>query len=1287
MESLLVRALESKLKYWLRSFSREQFKLQGRSVHLYNLDLNGDVLHAAIGLPPTLRVAQARVGKFELKLPSITYVNSEPIVVEIEQLDLVLVETAGSDHDSSVAANRSQPATPSKASTSYGFADKIADGMTIAVGIVNLMLETRGGGGRGGAAWTPPLASITIRNLLLYTTDENWKVVNLKEARDYFTNKKCIYVFKKLEWDSLSVDLLPHPDMFADENLGDTDKEENRDDAGAKRRFFGGERFLDNISGAAYITMHRTEQNNPLALEVQVVIPEALCPALSEPGLRALLRFMTGVYVCINRGDVDPAAEQSDEAAGRTIVKVSVDHIFLCIKDADFQLELLMQSLTYIRASATDGDCSRAMTRLELGHLFLRDSYSTPSCTLVQPSMRTSPTNFPPVPSFASEKLWPRIYPLDSQLVTRDAPPMLCMFSSHTTPAPRAPNLASQMVVQCQPLMINLQEEACIRIASFLADGVVVERGVVLPDTSLNAMYFSLKEFDLTVPLKSSKFENGTGDGFTGARLHVEGFMLAQSPFLSFRLLNLDEDPSCFAFWKGQPVDASQQRWVMRATQLSIALETEGCYDHAQNVGAPEWAAGLWRCVVMTDPCIEAAMVTADGKALVTVPPPGGIVRLGVSCKSYTSNTSSEQLLFVLRMYGYMGEVSRTLVRVSKGLESGDPGATSKKVGDPGTNLKRASSLGRLAKIAPDDSAVILKVGVLELKLLESVPDQVAVEGPPMVQISSRGISLKATHRMLGGAAVLSSAMSCQDIRVECVETELFSPRGSSGRTSNPLVQFKESFRQSLEDGRQLSFSGAKGLPAMRAVLWIGDERGSMAQAQVAPNGNVKPKRTPFLDISVVHMVPLREEDSDCHNLKVTAKIAGVRLGGGMVYTEALLHRFGVLGDDGGPGEGVTKVMRNLTSGPLGELLRPASGVVPVSQKVPVDAVDDQGWEMGKPDEIDVDLQLQDWLFALEGSEGVADCARADSTVSREQKCWHSTFRCLRVIASGRKTKSEDLVVFKIPSISASPVQEITVQIEGLQTLKPQLLQGKETAYGRSSSGRLGKEEPTGWADFESSDGSELRSQNTGLQPVNIHVTSKSGMDFAANLIENTEGHDDSGTSQHWIVESVKVAVKEPIEMKATKSEVEYLIQLGKLEVEAASRVAAGALKLLQLHGPVGQSAIDQLNSIGGGSLENILSPSNKRSSSDESTTPRYSSSRLKTTEPTLVALEAAVKSSKELCADLESSLSTPGTPGGLRSSGPSRLNTKSSLNDLSLVVKQLRDMEDLIATLRNDIQ
>jgi hypothetical protein len=61
---------------------------------------------------------------------------------------------------------------------------------------------------------------------------------------------------------------------------------------------------------ALQITMKRTEQNIPLGLEVQLHVPEVLCPSMSEPGLRALLRFMTGVFVCMNRGDVDMKSTQ-----------------------------------------------------------------------------------------------------------------------------------------------------------------------------------------------------------------------------------------------------------------------------------------------------------------------------------------------------------------------------------------------------------------------------------------------------------------------------------------------------------------------------------------------------------------------------------------------------------------------------------------------------------------------------------------------------------------------------------------------------------------------------------------------------------------------------------------------------------------------------------------------------------------------------------------------------------------------------------------------------------------
>lgn len=50
----------------------------------------------------------------------------------------------------------------------------------------------------------------------------------------------------------MSIDLLPHPDMFAD--LARAQEGANgRDDDGAKRVFFGGERFIEGISGQANV--------------------------------------------------------------------------------------------------------------------------------------------------------------------------------------------------------------------------------------------------------------------------------------------------------------------------------------------------------------------------------------------------------------------------------------------------------------------------------------------------------------------------------------------------------------------------------------------------------------------------------------------------------------------------------------------------------------------------------------------------------------------------------------------------------------------------------------------------------------------------------------------------------------------------------------------------------------------------------------------------------------------------------------------------------------------------
>ncbi|XP_057859236.2 uncharacterized protein LOC131068046 isoform X2 [Cryptomeria japonica] len=1273
MESILAMALESTLKYWLNSFSRDQFKLQGRTVQLSNLDINGDALHASAGLPPALSVTQAKVGKLQIKIPSVSNVQIEPVVVQINRLDLVLAEKLGFEPDTTQCSQLSSSTTKS---SGYGFADKIADGMTLQIQTVNVMLETCGGAGcHGGATWTPPLASITIRNLLLYTTNENWQAVNLKEARDFSSNKKNIYVFKKLEWDSLSVDLLPHPDMFSDERL--TLGENRRDDDGAKRMFFGGERFLDNISGQAYITIKRTDHNNPLGLEVQLHVPEALCPALSEPGLRALLRFMTGLYVCMNRGDVDPITiQQSSETASHSLVTIIVDNIFLCIKDAEFQLEVLMQSLHFSRASVSEGELTKTMSHVMVGGFFLRDAFLRPPCTLVQPSMEHASTESLPVPIFATKRLWPSIYPLEPQSWQKvDTVPMICLHSLQTNPSPAPPALASQTVVQCQPIKINLQEESFLRIASFLADGIVVNPSDILPDTSVNSFYLSLKEFDITIPVDAAKIDQEirsiVDNCFTGARLHVESLIFAQSPSGTFRLLNLDKDPACVLLWKGQPIDSSQRKWVIRAAHLSLFLETGNFDDLSLSKNHLDWKSGLWQCVELHEPCMEGAMVTADGSPLVTVPPPGGVVRMAVACKKFISNTSLEQLLFVLKLYAYMGKVGEDISKIG----SGDGERTrnqSIEEANGNKGLDKTGSFGGFVEMVPSDTAVTLSVDDVYLKFLESIPAQMEVQGPPLVQFLGTALNIKVSHRTLGGAMVISSVICWQSIQVDCVETELKSSVADRG-PNNKILKHHPDGTGSLLQTQENYSKFMQESPQMRPVLWINVPRDNLAIGHSSQNGSAG--CLPFLDVSIVHVLPYRAQDAECHSLNVTVKMSGVRLGGGMNYNEALLHRFGILGPDGGPGEGLKNGLKNLSRGPLGKLFKSSPQIKSARTEAYVsEKIDgDQSLELTSPDDIEIDIKLQDWLFALEGAEGGTELSMLQLlktfSVPREQRCWHMAFQSMCVSAKSSQKSSCNLLSQSEKPGKKPPVEVINVSLEGLKVLKPKNINLNTQLATNTNFVESCSSIPV-THDFSGKSNGLVHNHNWGSETA---ITSNSGVDLKVRLVISNNDVD-FGMGE-WIVESVKGAINEPVEVEATKEELEYLLLLSKSEIESLSRITAGVLQILQLQGSLGQAAINQLNNIASGILDKVVTP--------EKFGRQCSTGTGEGVESTLSVLEQSVSEAQILCATLSRHLvAHPGEDKDFTLSS-SRMSAELDIKELK---KHLETMQASLFKLRNKV-
>ncbi len=424
-----------------------------------------------------------------------------------------------------------------------------------------------------------------------------------------------------------------------------------------------------------------------------------------------------------------------------------------------------------------------------------------------------------------------------------------------------------------------------MRIFSFLTDGVVVNPGAVLPDFSVNSLVFTLKELDFTIPLDVGKLNNAASNrdsniqtSFSGARLHIESLFFSESPSLNLRLLNLEKDPACFCLWEGQTIDASQKKWTTKASQLSLSLETCSGLSRVQN--SLDWSSDLWKCVELEDVCIEVAMATADGSPLTDVPPPGGIVRVGVACQQYLSNTSVEQLFFILDLYAYFGRVSEKIATVGKN-----------------NRLKRSNNKSlRLMDKVPSDTAVSLEVKDLQLRFLES--SEMNVQEMPLVQFLGDNLFIKVTHRTLGGAVAVSSTIRWESVQVDCVDTE------------GKLAHQNGAVLTNIEDGALIC---GNGYPQLRAVFWVQNKN-------CCSRGNAF--AVPFLDISMVHVIPLDERDIECHSLNVSACISGVRLGGGMNYAEALLHRFGILGPDGGPGKELSKGLENLRAGPLSKLFK-----------------------------------------------------------------------------------------------------------------------------------------------------------------------------------------------------------------------------------------------------------------------------------------------------------------------------------------------------------------------------
>lgn len=83
---------------------------------------------------------------------------------------------------------------------------------------------------------------------------------------------------------------------------------------------------------------------------------------------------------------------------------------------------------------------------------------------------------------------------------------------------------------------------------------------------------------------------------------------------------------------------------------------------------------------------------------------------------------------------------------------------------------------------------------------------------------------------------------------------------------------------------------------------------------------------------------------------------------------------------------------------------------------------------LGAPDDVDISIELKDWLFALEGQE-MEDrfCSNDFEDSQREERSWHMTFRSMHLKAKS-SPKHEIISDRKRSERQKYPVELITVR-------------------------------------------------------------------------------------------------------------------------------------------------------------------------------------------------------------------------------------------------------------------
>ncbi|KAL9649666.1 hypothetical protein ABK040_003343 [Willaertia magna] len=315
-DRLISNVLGKYLSVFIKNWSKDALSLSflKGTGSLTNLQINEQVIQEVLPID-FLQVINATVNQLEIRMPSLTRLTNDPLTIVLDRLIVNVEEPLKPFQKTTplkdfLEKNRKTEKKETNGGTkTYGFIDRIIDGVKIIVNWIEINVKTLGPYPSTIVGdFTPHTLQVLVKGFSLQTTDYRFRTVtDLKHAipKVNTATSSFVWVHKLGLIDSISISLIPQTQGSIQPIIGNN-KQPNKTFNQQQQK--GVIPILSNINCQIFITMKKKAitvggTSSMLGINVEIVIPK-INIVLKQQDIQSLIRVLVAVNLASKREDL-----------------------------------------------------------------------------------------------------------------------------------------------------------------------------------------------------------------------------------------------------------------------------------------------------------------------------------------------------------------------------------------------------------------------------------------------------------------------------------------------------------------------------------------------------------------------------------------------------------------------------------------------------------------------------------------------------------------------------------------------------------------------------------------------------------------------------------------------------------------------------------------------------------------------------------------------------------------------------------------------------------------------